>query len=59
VVATTPVELLVIGRRRFWAMLEGSPTLLRKVLVDLAGRLHDLDAADTKARLARSGPGSS
>lgn len=58
VVSTTPVELLVIGRRRFWGLLEGSPTLLRKVLVDLAGRLHDLDAADTRARLAKSGSGS-
>lgn len=59
VVATTPVELLVIGRRRFWSLLEGSPTLLRKVLVDLAGRLHDLDAADTRARMARSGSAAS
>lgn len=58
VVAATPVELLVIGRRRFWALLEGSPTLLRKVLVDLARRLHELDAADTAARLARSGSAS-
>src|SRR5512145_2912561 len=27
IVSTTPVELLVIGRRRFWALMEGSPTI--------------------------------
>lgn len=52
IVAETPVELLVIGRRRFWSLIEGSPTLLRKLLVDLARRLHELDAADTSNRLA-------
>lgn len=53
IIAETPVELLVIGRRRFWSLIEGSPTLLRKLLVDLARRLHDLDAADTQKRLAK------
>lgn len=52
IVSTTPVELLVIGRRRFWALMEGSPTIQRKVLVGLARRLHELDARDTAARLA-------
>jgi CRP/FNR family transcriptional regulator, cyclic AMP receptor protein len=52
VVSATPVELLVIGRRRFWALLEGSPTILRKLLVGLAHRLHDHDVLDSDARLA-------
>lgn len=52
IVSTTPVELLVIGRRRFWTLMEGSPTIQRKVLVGLARRLHELDARDTAARLA-------
>ncbi len=53
VVSTTSVELLVIGRQRFWATLEGSPTLLRKITVGLARRLHELDAADSAARAGR------
>lgn len=52
VVSATPVELLVIGRRRFWALLEGSPTILRKLLVGLARRLHEHDLRDSEARLA-------
>ena len=50
IVATTPVELLVIGRRRFWATLESSPTLMRKVIVGLAQRLRAADMADTARR---------
>lgn len=50
VVSTTPVQLLVIERRRFWATLEDSPTLMRKVIVGLARRLHEADARDTAAR---------
>lgn len=55
IVSTSPVELLNIDRRRFWALLEGSPTLMRKVIVGLAHRLHEMDAADTAARLVKSG----
>lgn len=47
VVATTPVELMVIGRRRFWSVLESSPTLMRKVIVSLAVRLRALDSTNT------------
>ena len=54
VVSTTAVELLVIERRRFWAMLEGSPTLMRKIIVGLARRLRDVDAKDAAARGAAS-----
>jgi CRP-like cAMP-binding protein len=46
VVATTPVELMVIGRRRFWSVLESSPTLMRKVTVGLAVRLRALDSTN-------------
>jgi CRP/FNR family transcriptional regulator, cyclic AMP receptor protein len=52
VVSTTPVELLVISRQRFWATLEGSPTLMRKIIIGLARRLHELDAKDSAARAA-------
>lgn len=54
IVSVSPVELLNIDRRRFWALLEGSPTLMRKVIVGLAHRLHEMDAADTAARLVKS-----
>ncbi len=50
--ADTPVELMVIGRQRFWATLQSSPTLMRKLLVGLAQRLREADAADTQARLS-------
>ena len=55
IVATTPVELLVIGRRRFWATLESSPTLMRKVIVGLAQRLRAADEADTARRAGTAG----
>jgi CRP-like cAMP-binding protein len=56
ILSTSPVELLHnIARRRFWALVEGSPTLMRKVIVGLAHRLHEMDAADTAARLVKSG----
>jgi CRP-like cAMP-binding protein len=56
IVSTSPVELLLnIDRRRVWALVEGSPTLMRKVIVGLAHRLHEMDAADTAARLVKSG----
>ena len=43
VVASTPVELMVLGRGRFWATVEGSPALMRKLMVGLARRLHEAD----------------
>jgi CRP/FNR family cyclic AMP-dependent transcriptional regulator len=53
IVATSPVELMVIGRQRFWATLEGSTSLMRKVIIGLAHRLREMDAADAAER--RSG----
>ena len=53
IVSTTPVELMVIGRRRFWSILEDSPTLMRKVIVGLAQRLRQADQEDTAERIAR------
>jgi CRP-like cAMP-binding protein len=53
VVATTPVELMVIGRRRFWATVEASPSLMRKLMVGLARRLHEADRREVDLR--RSG----
>jgi len=50
IVSTSPVELMVIGRRRFWATLEDSHTLMRKVIVGLAQRLRAADEADTARR---------
>ena len=52
IIATSPVELMVIGRRRFWATLEASPTLMRKVIIGLAHRVHEADLADTARRSA-------
>lgn len=52
IVSATPVELMVIGRQRFWSVIEHSPHLMRKLLVGLARRLHEMDAADTVARAA-------
>jgi CRP/FNR family transcriptional regulator, cyclic AMP receptor protein len=55
VVSTSPVELMVIGRQRFWATLESNPTLMRKVIVGLAHRLRHMDADDTASRLNAGG----
>ncbi len=52
VVSVTPVELMVIGRRRFWATVEGSPALMRKLMVGLARRLHEADGAEIDLREA-------
>ncbi len=51
ITSTTPVELMVIGRRQFWGALQGSPTLMKKVIIGLARRLHEMDGLDTAARL--------
>jgi len=50
ITSTTPVELMVIGRRQFWGALQGSPTLMKKVIIGLARRLHEMDGLDTAAR---------
>jgi CRP-like cAMP-binding protein len=50
IVSTTPVELMVIGRQRFWRTIEGSPTLMRKLMIGLARRLRDMDAQDSALR---------
>ena len=50
ITSTTPVELMVIGRRRFWTTVEGSPSLMRKLMIGLARRLHEMDGLDTAAR---------
>jgi len=57
IVTTTPVELLLIDRRRFWKTLEGSPTLMRKLLIGLARRLRELDARDSATRAAARSAG--
>ena len=44
VTATSDLDLLVIGRREFTALLEDVPGLNHKVLVNLAGWVRDLDA---------------
>jgi hypothetical protein len=43
VTAESPLELLVIGRREFGALLDDVPGLTQKVLVNLAGWVRDLD----------------
>ena len=50
ITSTTPVELMVIGRRQFWGALQASPTLMKKVIIGLARRLHEMDGLDTAAR---------
>jgi CRP-like cAMP-binding protein len=59
IAATSPVELMVIGRQRFWATLEGSTTLMRKVIIGLAHRLREMDTADAAERRAVRGDRSS
>ncbi len=44
VVATTPVQVLVIGQREFAAVIDDVPELARKLLQSLAGRVRELDA---------------
>ena len=58
VVATTPVELMVIGRRRFWTTVEASPSLMRKLMIGLARRLHEADRREIDLRKANSLTGS-
>lgn len=49
IVSKTPVELLVVGRRRFWSVVEDVPALSRKLLVTLARRVRSYDEAAGKA----------
>jgi CRP/FNR family cyclic AMP-dependent transcriptional regulator len=53
VVSKTPVDLLCIGQRSFWALVEGSPTLMRKMMVGMARRLHEMDAKDSAAKAGK------
>lgn len=52
VVTTSPVELMLIDSRHFWAALEANGTLMRKVIIGLARRLHEADERDSAAREA-------
>jgi len=41
VVAEAPCQLLVIHGRQFWPLLEAAPSVQRKMLIGLVGRLRD------------------
>ncbi len=43
VVSLTDVDLMVVERRRFWALVEEVPPVGRKVMVGLARRLREAD----------------
>ena len=45
VVTETPAELLVVGRQRFWALVEEVHPLSRKLMIAMAQRLRESDAA--------------
>lgn len=47
VVASTDVRLLVFGVRGFASLVGRCPTVARKLLRDLAGRVRDVDASAT------------
>jgi CRP/FNR family transcriptional regulator, cyclic AMP receptor protein len=44
VIADTPLEVAIIERRDFLALLESSPSISRKMLERLAARVQELDA---------------
>jgi CRP-like cAMP-binding protein len=44
VIAETPLEVAIIERREFLALLEKSPSISRKILERLAARVQELDA---------------
>jgi CRP-like cAMP-binding protein len=44
VVSKTPMELLVIGQRQFNGLLDTIPTLSRKLIAAMAGRMREQDA---------------
>ena len=43
--ATTPMRLLVVGRREFWQLLEVAPSITRKLMRTLSKRLRDAEAS--------------
>ena len=45
---------MVIGRRRFWSTVEGSPSLMRKLMIGLARRLHEADRREIDLRKSSS-----
>jgi CRP-like cAMP-binding protein len=45
--ATTPMQLLVVGHREFWQLLDEAPSLNAKVMRTLAGRLRDAEGGAT------------
>jgi CRP-like cAMP-binding protein len=44
VIAETPLEVAILKRRDFLALLESSPSITRKLLERLAARVQELDA---------------
>ncbi len=48
VTAKTDMELIVLGQREFSAMLDEAGGVARKLLVGLAHRLREMDAAQTR-----------
>ena len=44
VVAETPLEVAIIGRKEFLALLDSSPSIRHKLLTSLAARVQELDA---------------
>ncbi|MDR7545350.1 MAG: cyclic nucleotide-binding domain-containing protein [Armatimonadota bacterium] len=47
VVAKTPMKLLVVGHREFWALLNQAPQLTAKVMRALSERLRQAERAHT------------
>lgn len=45
VTADTDIDALILGQREFSALLDIIPTLAHKLLIGLARRIHDVDAA--------------
>jgi CRP/FNR family transcriptional regulator, cyclic AMP receptor protein len=44
VIAETPLEVAILGRREFLSLLDNSPSITRKILESLAARVQELDA---------------
>jgi CRP-like cAMP-binding protein len=43
--ASTPMRLLVVGHREFWALLSETPLIAKQIMRTLSHRLRDADAA--------------
>jgi CRP-like cAMP-binding protein len=43
VAAEGPIQVFVVGRREFTALLQSAPALMLNVLMGMARRLHDVD----------------